>query len=133
VTDTPQDSGHDGGQDPGPDSGQEAPEGTSSDQAGSLPSGPAWEALVERLLDASDEELDASTIAPDTRLKEDLGLGSLQAITLVMDLEEEYGMVVEDEELEGLATVGDLRDLVASKLVGGEPAPGPSGPSGRRS
>jgi acyl carrier protein len=82
-----------------------------------------WDALVERLLDASDEEVSASEVKPESRLKEDLGLGSLQAITLVMDLEEEYGVVVEDEELEGLVTVGDLRDLVESKIAdGSEPA-----------
>lgn len=110
-----------------------SPETLDGAAAASPESGPAWEALVARLLDASDEELDGSKIGPDTRLKEDLGLGSLQAITLVMDLEEEYGMVVEDEELEGLVTVGDLRDLVASKLAGGDSAPAAADPSGPRS
>jgi acyl carrier protein len=74
-------------------------------------------ALIDRLLEASDAEVDPSTVGPDTRLKDDLGLGSLQAITLVMDLEEEYGMVVEDEELEALVTVGDLRALVEEKVA----------------
>jgi acyl carrier protein len=124
VADSPE------GSDPTLDNPSEPPAGNAAE---SPESGFAWEALVKRLLDASDEELDGSTIGPDTRLKEDLGLGSLQAITLVMDLEEEYGMVVEDEELEGLVTVGDLRDLVASKLAAGESAPEPAGPSGQSS
>jgi acyl carrier protein len=75
-----------------------------------------WEPLVQHLVEASDEKVAAEQIGRDTRLRDDLGLGSLQAITLVMDLEEEYGVLVEDEELEGLVTVGDLEALLLGKL-----------------
>jgi acyl carrier protein len=42
-------------------------------------------------------------------------LGSLQAVTLVMDLEDEFGVTVDDEEIEGLNTVGDIFRLIESK------------------
>ncbi len=76
----------------------------------------AWEDLVSHLVEASDEDITAEDVTPETLLREDLDLGSLQAITLVMDLEENFGIVVEDEELERLETVGDLYDLIESKL-----------------
>ncbi len=75
-----------------------------------------WETLVSHLVEASDEEVSAEDVTPGTSLREDLDLGSLQAITLVMDLEENFGIVVEDEELEKLETVGDLADLIEGKL-----------------
>lgn len=76
----------------------------------------AWEELVKHLVEASDEEVDAATVTRETSLRDDLDLGSLQAITLVMDLEEQFGIVVEDDELETLESVGDLQDLIGSKL-----------------
>ena len=59
-----------------------------------------WETIVEHLVEASDEEVSAEEVKHETSLREDLDLGSLQAITLVMDLEEHLGVAVEDEELE---------------------------------
>lgn len=76
-----------------------------------------WETIVQYLVEASDEEISAEDLTSETSLREDLDLGSLQAITLVMDLEEHLGVAVEDEELERLETVGDLHDLIESKLV----------------
>ncbi len=81
-----------------------------------------WEELVTHLVEASDEEITAEEVTTETLLREDLDLGSLQAITLVMDLEENFGIVVEDEELENLETVGDLYDLIESKLEEAPPA-----------
>lgn len=71
--------------------------------------------VVQHLIEASDAEVDPGSVVAATRLKEDLDLSSLQAITLVMDLEDEFGITVEDEELEGLATVGDIFDLIEGK------------------
>ncbi len=38
---------------------------------------------------------------------------------MVMDLEDEFGITVEDEELEGLNTVSDILRLIESKQQGG--------------
>ncbi|MFQ5526821.1 MAG: acyl carrier protein [Thermoanaerobaculia bacterium] len=73
------------------------------------------ETIIRHLIEASDLEIDANKVNPSTTLREDLDIGSLQALTLVMDLEEEFGITVEDEEFEGLLTVGDVFDLVDSK------------------
>lgn len=40
----------------------------------------------------------------------DLGISSLDAITIVYDIEEEFGVEVPNEALETLQTVGDIVD-----------------------
>lgn len=71
--------------------------------------------VIQFILEASDEEVSAGDLKPETSLREDLDLSSMQAITLVMDLESEFDITVEDEELEGLQTVGDVLALLDSK------------------
>lgn len=76
----------------------------------------SWKRLVRHLVQASDEEIEPEKVTRETSLREELDLGSLQAITLVMDLEENFGIVVDDDELEHLETVGDIHDLILGKL-----------------
>jgi len=71
--------------------------------------------VIEHLLTASDEEVRPEDVSDSTRLRDDLDLSSLQAVTLVMDLEDEFGVVIEDEEIEGLATVGDVLAIIEAK------------------
>ena len=71
--------------------------------------------VIEHLIAASDEEIQPEDVSDETRLREDLDLSSLQAVTLVMDLEDEFGVVIEDEEIEGLATVGDVLEIIEAK------------------
>jgi acyl carrier protein len=71
--------------------------------------------IVQHLISASDEEIDASTVTDQTTLRKDLDLSSLQAVTLIMDLEDEFGVTIEDEEIESLATVGDVLAMVLQK------------------
>lgn len=72
--------------------------------------------IIEELLEASESSLEAADIGPATNLRDDLGLDSLQAVTVVMALEQEFGVEVDDEEIDGLQTVGDILELLASKL-----------------
>jgi acyl carrier protein len=46
----------------------------------------------------------------------DLDADSLDLVELVMALEEEFGITVDEAELEGVATVGQAFELVSSKL-----------------
>lgn len=71
--------------------------------------------VIEHLLTASDEEINPEDVSDATRLRDDLDLSSLQAVTLVMDLEDEFGVVIEDEEIEGLTTVGDVLAIIQAK------------------
>lgn len=71
--------------------------------------------IVQHLIAASDEQIDASKFTDQTTLRKDLDLSSLQAVTLVMDLEDEFGVTIEDEEIESLDTVGDVLAMVIQK------------------
>jgi acyl carrier protein len=75
--------------------------------------------VIRFILDASDEEVSAEDVRDETSLRGELDLSSMQAITLVMDLETEFDVTVEDEELEGLETVGDVLALIDAKRSGG--------------
>lgn len=59
--------------------------------------------------------VDESLIKPEASLKDDLGIDSLAAVELAMELESEFGARIEDEELEGLETVQDIPDVLRAK------------------
>ena len=53
-------------------------------------------------------QVDAFTITENTRLVEDLRADSANVMTMVLDLETEFGIEVEDEVILNLKTVGDV-------------------------
>ena len=55
-------------------------------------------------------------VTPDAKFGDDLDADSLDLVELVMSLEEEFGIEVPEEELEGIETVGEAYELVAKKL-----------------
>lgn len=61
----------------------------------------------------SDElEVEPSEIAEGTRFKEDLEADSLDLYTLVQELEDSYGVRIEDEDAVKILTVGQAVDFV---------------------
>ena len=54
----------------------------------------------------------AQDIPDSARLREDLGMDELDVVEFLMKLEEELGICIPDEEVRGLSTVCDYRDLV---------------------
>lgn len=52
--------------------------------------------------------VEESTITMESSFKEDLGADSLDLFEMVMALEEEYGVEIPTEDLEKIATVGDV-------------------------
>jgi acyl carrier protein len=75
----------------------------------------AWHALCTCIVDELDD-VSASSIKPDTLLVEDLEFDSLLAINLSFELEDQFDVVIEEAEMAGVRTVGDLAQLIASKL-----------------
>ena len=71
--------------------------------------------VIEHLIAASDADIAPAGVRETSSLRDDLDLSSLQAVTLVMDLEDEFGVVIEDEEIEKLATVGDVLQIIRAK------------------
>ncbi len=59
--------------------------------------------------------VDAAKVTREARFKEDLEADSLDLVEFVMELESEFGIEVPEQELEGITTVGQAFDLIASK------------------
>ncbi|WP_227807135.1 acyl carrier protein [Mulberry dwarf phytoplasma] len=61
-----------------------------------------------KALIATQLSLDASTITLDTSFKEDLGLDSLDALELVMEVEKTFQINISDATLQNFKTVQDI-------------------------
>jgi acyl carrier protein len=55
-------------------------------------------------------------VTPEARFQEDLDADSLDLVEAVLALEEEFGVTIPEEEMEGVRTVGQAIALVAQKL-----------------
>ena len=53
-------------------------------------------------------QVDESEVTMDTNLMKDLAADSLDAVEIIMAIEEEYGIEIPDEDAETFQTVGDL-------------------------
>ena len=60
-----------------------------------------------------------ATITPTTRFREDLDISSASLIDIVLDLEDTFGLTIEDEELKQIITVGAAVALIESKQKAG--------------
>ncbi|MBR2646974.1 MAG: acyl carrier protein [Clostridia bacterium] len=47
-------------------------------------------------------------VTPDAKIVDDLGADSLDVVELLSQLEDQYGIVIPDEEAENLVTVADV-------------------------
>jgi acyl carrier protein len=61
-------------------------------------------------------QVDPDKVTKSARFADDLDADSLDLVELVMALEEQFGISVDESELEGVETVGQAFDLVTSKL-----------------
>ena len=53
-------------------------------------------------------KVDAATITPESRLIEDLKADSANVMVMIMELEDTYGIMVEDDQIMKMKTVGDV-------------------------
>jgi len=60
--------------------------------------------------------VDAAKVTKEASFADDLDADSLDLVELIMSLEEEFGVTVEEEELEGITTIGGAYDLIIDKL-----------------
>jgi acyl carrier protein len=63
---------------------------------------------------ADELEVDPDAIRDGTRFKEDLRADSLHLVELVVELEDDYGVRIPDDEAVKLLTVGQAADYVAT-------------------
>ena len=58
-------------------------------------------------------KVDPATITPESRLMEDLKADSANIMVMIMDLEDTFGITVEDDQIMKLHTVGDVVNYIA--------------------
>ena len=68
-------------------------------------------ALISQQLKVS-----ADKVTPDARLVEDLGADSANGMVLIMEVEDQFGIMVEDDAIMTLKTVADVVAYIDSKL-----------------
>lgn len=66
--------------------------------------------MFEKVRDLISQQLniEKTKIVADAKLIEDLGIDSLDMVTMLMTLEDEFGITIPDEKAEALKTVGDV-------------------------
>ena len=69
------------------------------------------------MIEESDVEIAANAITPAMKLREDLDMDSMQAVSLTLDLEDLLGVALEGDEIADMQTVGDLCQLIEKKLA----------------
>ena len=60
--------------------------------------------------------VDAETITPDTDIADDLGADSLDIIEFLNELEDEFSIVIDQNSVENVRTVGQVAEII-EKLV----------------
>lgn len=73
--------------------------------------------MLEKITAIIEEKLglDGVEITAETSFKEDLGADSLDLFDMVMEFEDEFGIEIPSEDLEGIATVGQLLNYIEKK------------------
>ena len=57
-------------------------------------------------------------VVKDARILDDLGADSLDVVELVMAMEETFDIVVPDEDVEGMQTIGDVESYLVGRIAG---------------
>ena len=63
---------------------------------------------------AEQMQIDESSLTENTSFTEDLNADSLDLVSLVMALEDEYNMEIEEEEMFKIKTIGDVVNYIKS-------------------
>ena len=60
--------------------------------------------------------VDVAEVTPDASILEDLGADSLDVVELMMSLEDAFNIQVEDDDVDGMRTIGDIQQYVISQV-----------------
>ena len=72
------------------------------------------EKVREFLID--DLEIDEEKITDDAKLKEDMGIDSLDFVDIVVIVEKNFGFKIKPEEMVGVTTLHQFCDYIESKV-----------------
>ena len=74
------------------------------------------EAKVKEFM-IEDLELDEEKIKPEARLKEDIGIDSLDFVDIVVIVEKKFGFKIKTEDMAKVKTFNDFCDYIEKKIA----------------
>ncbi len=66
-----------------------------------------------------DLEIEEEVILPESKLKDDMGIDSLDFVDIVVIVEKNFGFKIKPEEMAGVITLEDFYNYIENKLKGG--------------
>ena len=74
------------------------------------------EATVKDFM-VEDLELNEEKITPEAKLKDDIGIDSLDFVDIVVIVEKKFGFKIAPEEMKGIETYGQFCDYIEKKVA----------------
>lgn len=70
--------------------------------------------VFDKIREILAEQLDANVeeMSMETRIAEDLGADSLDVVEMLMSVEDEFGIEIPDDAIEGLKTIGNVVEYI---------------------
>ncbi len=74
--------------------------------------------ILEKLKEILHEQLGVAPekITADSDIMQDFGADSLDVVEMLMNVESEWNVIVDDDEIANLHTVGDVERLIRAKI-----------------
>lgn len=76
------------------------------------------EAILEKLILLMRQQKDNldSQITEKTHLRDDLGVDSIELVEFVINVEDEFGIAIPDEDIDTMTSIGELVDYLIVRL-----------------
>ena len=75
----------------------------------------SYKELLEIIGPYLPEDVDRSTIDKTSHLLNELNINSAHLVDIVLDLEDRYDILLEDEDMQKMQTVGDALEIISLK------------------
>jgi len=72
-------------------------------------------AKVKKII-VSELNCDEAKVTMDAKIKDDLGADSIDAVQIVMEIEDEFKITVDDSQAESMTTVGDVVKYIENNV-----------------
>lgn len=74
--------------------------------------------VLDKIKDMLEKQLgiDKSKITEDSDIIKDIGADSLDIVEFLMDAENEWGIIIEEEDVKNLHTIGDVVKYIESRI-----------------
>ena len=78
---------------------------------------PSYEELLDIVKPYLPEDVDPASIGPESHLVEELNINSAHLVDIVLDLEDKYGIEMDNDDMDAMQTVSQAVALIKDKLA----------------